>query len=77
MGDVETALVTQETGFSEWLPTGDGLFSFRTPEEALAALAEVDRRYEHHCQAARALCEAHFDSDKVLGRLVELAMAGS
>src|SRR4029450_12896553 len=34
--------VGQDTGFSEILPTGAGILSFRTPEEAVAAIREVD-----------------------------------
>ena len=66
-------VVTQETGFSRWLPTSEGLFSFSTHEEALAALSEVERRYDLHCRAARDLAAEHFDARKVLPRLIELA----
>src|SRR4030095_6508510 len=34
-------VVVQDTGFSEWLPTGDGVLSFRTREEAIAGLSDV------------------------------------
>ncbi len=67
-------VITQDTGFGTWLPTGEGLIAFTTPAEAADAIAEVDRNYERHCRAARALAEEHFDSGKVLTRLLELAM---
>jgi Glycosyl transferases group 1 len=67
-------VITQETGFSDWLPTGEGLLSFTTPDEAAAAIEAVCSDYDKHCRAARELVEAHFDSAKVLGRLVEIAM---
>lgn len=67
-------VITQQTGFSEWLPTGDGLLGFSSREEAIEALARLDRDYEHHCREARALAEAYFDSDRVLSRLVDLAI---
>ena len=57
-------VITQETGFSEWLPTGDGLFAFRTPDEAAAAIEEVERRHEYHCRAARELCAVLAESDR-------------
>ena len=41
---------------------------------AMKTLADVEARYEHHCDAARALVAEHFDSDKVLTSLVERAM---
>lgn len=66
-------VITQETGFSEWLPTGAGLFSFTSPEDVLQALEELEGDYDHHCRAARALAEEYFDSDKVLSRLIDLA----
>ena len=68
-------VITQETGFSEWLPTGAGLFSFSSPDDVIAALEELDRDYAYHCREARALAEQFFDSDKVLSRLIDLAMA--
>jgi hypothetical protein len=63
-------VITQDTGFSRWLPTGAGLLPFTTPEEALAAIEEIDRHYEDHCHAARELAATHFDSDTVLSELL-------
>jgi len=62
-------VVTQETGFSKLVPTGRGLFSFDTAEEAAAALEEINRDYPYHCRAAREVAAGSFDSDKVLGEL--------
>lgn len=67
-------VVTQDTGFNRWLPTGEGLFSFSSPDEAAAALNTIATDHPAHCRAARALAEAHFDSRKVLGELLERAM---
>ena len=67
-------VVIQDTGFSDWLPTGAGVISFSTPEEALAGIEEINSRYEFHCQAARAIAEEYFDARKVLPRLIECAM---
>ena len=64
-------VVAQETGWSRWLPAGEGLFAFAEAEEALAALSEIGRDYARHCRAARAIAERHFDSDVVLTRLLE------
>jgi hypothetical protein len=62
-------VVTQETGFSKFVPTGRGLFSFETAEGAAAALEEINRDYAHHCRVAREVAAGSFDSDKVLGEL--------
>jgi hypothetical protein len=66
--------LVQETGFSRWLPTGSGLIPFRSPDEALAGVAEIDARYPQHCRAARELAAAHFDSDLVLSDLLTRVM---
>jgi hypothetical protein len=63
--------IAQDTGFTRTLPTGKGLLAFTTADEARRALAEIDADYEDHCDAARALAETHFDSDRVLTRLLD------
>ena len=63
-------VVTQETGYSKWYPTGQGLLSFDTFESAADALREVTTNYEAHCLAARRVAEACFDSGKVLTKLL-------
>jgi hypothetical protein len=65
--------LVQDTGFSELLPTGDGLVPFRTFEEAVAGAAEIAARYAEHCTAARRLAEEYFASDRVLARFCERA----
>ena len=67
-------VVIQDTGFSDWLQTGAGVIPFSTPEDALAGIEEVNRRYDFHCRAARAVAEEYFDSDKVLSGLIDKAM---
>jgi hypothetical protein len=68
-------VLLQETGFSEWLPTGAGVVPFASPEEAVSGVEAITRRYAFHCKAARAIAEEHFDSRKVLRRLVDAAMS--
>jgi len=63
-------VVTQETGFTNVLPTGEGLLSFSTAAEAVAAVEAVAAEPKRHGRAARRLAEEHFDSDKVLSRLL-------
>lgn len=70
-------VVTQETGFSNWLPTGHGVVAFTTPDEAVAAIEDVSARYEHHARAARALAEEYFDARKILSPLIESALAAT
>jgi hypothetical protein len=65
--------VVQSTGFERRLPTGSGLLTFHTVEEAVEALAAVEQDYLSQAGAARELAEEHFDSDRVLGSLLERA----
>ena len=67
-------VITQDTGFTKLVPTGRGLFSFDSLEEATAAVQEMNRDYGAHCRAARALAAEYFGSDVVLHDL--LATAG-
>jgi hypothetical protein len=64
-------VLVQDTGFSRNYPTGEGLVAFRTMEEAVAGAEGIVRDYAKHGRAARAIAEAYFDSDRVLGRLLE------
>jgi hypothetical protein len=67
--------VVQDTGWSAHLPSGEGLIGFTTPEEAIAALAEVDGNYERHARRAVEIAREHFDAARVLPRLLETALA--
>ena len=64
-------VITQETGFSNVFPTGDGLFGFDSFEEAEAAVEEVDRDYTRHASAAREIAREYFSHEVVLGRLLD------
>ncbi|MBD1810653.1 hypothetical protein NDA07_13965 [Microcoleus vaginatus DQ-U2] len=67
-------VVIQDTGFSKWLETQAGVLPFNTPEEALAGIDEINRRYEFHCQAAREIAAEYFAASKVLPHLLERAL---
>ena len=67
--------VVQHTGPSRFLPDADGLFRFRNMDEAVRALAQVESDYERHCRLARALAEEYFDARRVVGRVLEQALA--
>jgi len=63
--------LVQETGFSRNLPVGTGLVSFRSMSEAIEGARRIVADYENHRQAARALAEKYFDSERVLPGLLE------
>lgn len=63
-------VVVQDTGFSEFIPTGAGLFAFNNLEEAAKGIASAERDYASHQKAARELAGKHFASDVVLTELL-------
>ena len=67
-------VILQDTGFSEVLPTGEGLLSFGSAEEAASALEAVESDYERHSVKARELAEAYLAADKVLAVMIETAL---
>jgi hypothetical protein len=66
-------VVLQSTGFEDVLPTGEGLLSFQTLEQAAEALARVRADYARHSRAAREIAREHLDSERVLPRLLQAA----
>ena len=66
-------VITQETGFSKFLPTGRGLFGFRDQNDVLAALDAIERDYDTHCRAALEIAREYFAADKVLAELMARA----
>ena len=67
-------VIVQDTGFGQVLPTGEGILSFKTIDEAEAGIREIEGNYNRHAKAAHKVAEAYFDSDKVLKRLLDIAM---
>jgi len=63
-------VITQDTAFGNILPTGEGLFAFRSEHDALAAIEAVARDYERHSVAARAIAREYFDAERVLGHVM-------
>jgi hypothetical protein len=64
-------VIAQETGFSEFLPSGEGLLAFETEEDVLSCIASLNGDYPRHCAAARRIAEEHFDAAMVLDRLLQ------
>ena len=63
-------VITQETGFSKFLPTGKGLFSFKTSDDILEAVDQIECDFEGNCDAARNIASEFFEAEKVLGSLM-------
>jgi hypothetical protein len=66
-------VVTQETGFSKFLPTGRGLFAFTTGDDIVAALDAIAADYDAQAAAARDIAAEYFAAEKVLAHLLSTA----
>jgi hypothetical protein len=66
--------IVEHTGPSAFLPDARGLFRFRTPDEAVAALDRVEAEYDEECRNARALAEEFFDGRKVVKSVLDRAL---
>jgi hypothetical protein len=68
-------VLAQDTGLKNLYPTGEGLLTFTSPEEAACGVEDLSNHYDRHMGKARAIAEAYFDSEKVLrGLLNKLAV---
>ena len=67
-------VVVQDTGFSECIPTGKGILAFSTEEEALEAIARVNRDYQLHAAAASRLAREFFDARRVLQAFLQTVL---
>jgi hypothetical protein len=64
-------VITQDTGWSKFIPSGKGLFAFNDMESAEIALNEAVKNKTKHAKAARGIAEEFFDSKKVLTDLLK------
>jgi hypothetical protein len=64
-------VITQDTGFGDVLPVGEGLFAFRSLDDILAAFEAVQSDYERHSRMARGIAQEYFRAETVLARLLE------
>jgi glycosyltransferase involved in cell wall biosynthesis len=64
-------VITQDTGFANCLPIGQGLFAFNRTEEIIAAFEAINSDYETHSRAARAIAEEYFRAETVLKKVID------
>jgi len=67
-------VVVQDTGFSNVIPTGEGVLAFDDMDGAIAGIQSVESDYERHARAARQIAEEWFDARRVLDQFVTRAM---
>ena len=63
--------VVQDTGWSAHVPAGEGLFAFSSPDAALAGIDAINADYPRHARRAVEIAHEHFDSRRILSRLVD------
>jgi len=64
-------VITQETGWSKYIPTGNGLFAFKDIESAEEAIKKVNSDIKQQSIKAQEIANEYFDSTKVLTDLLE------
>lgn len=62
-------VINQDTAFGNALPTGRGLFSFRTLDDVLAAVDAIESDYAGQRRAAREIAQEFFAAEKVMQSL--------
>ena len=63
-------VIAHDTGFGDWIPTGEGVIPFRDAGDVAAAIESLRGHYARHSRTARGIAEGVFRSDRVLGRLL-------
>ena len=63
--------LVQATGIDSHLPTGQGLLTYSTIDQAVAGIEAINADYGGHCRAARDIARRHFDADRVLVEILE------
>jgi hypothetical protein len=66
-------VITQQTGFTKFVPSGRGLFAFQTMDDILAAVDAIESDYEGNCRAASDIAAEYFAAEKVIGNLMTRA----
>jgi hypothetical protein len=63
-------VIAQSTGFEKFLPTGEGLFAFRSMDDVLAALDVIESDYPRACRAARGVAQTHLEAKRVCAKFL-------
>ena len=67
--------VVQDTGWSKYVPSGEGVIAFNTMAECIAALEEVAANPAKHQAAAYEIAREYVAADKVLPPMLEAIFA--
>jgi hypothetical protein len=67
--------VVQETGWSKFVPAGDGLITFTTMEQAVEGIKQIIAAPEKHRKAAYEIARSYLTPQKVLTPMIEQVFA--
>jgi hypothetical protein len=70
-------VILQDTGFGNYLPTGEGLFAFTDVEGAACALEQVVADYDRHSRAAREIAREYLDAERVVQAMLDRLAASA
>ncbi len=65
-------VLLQDTGWSKWLPEGEGLVAFRSLEEAVEKAQEIEKNYGAHARGAETVAREHLDARRSIPRALAL-----
>jgi hypothetical protein len=65
-------VISQDTAFGKFVPTGEGLFSFNTMEEIVEAVDAIHSDYEKQSRWARQIANEYYRAEKVLGNVLDV-----
>ena len=66
-------MITQETSFSKYIPTGSSLHSFEDLDDVLAALDTIGSNAEADTRAAHDSAHEFFAAERVIGSMLTRA----
>jgi hypothetical protein len=66
-------VITQDTAFGKFIPTGRGLFAFQTMDQVLDALDRINTAYAVHARAAREIAAEYFAAERVVADMLTRA----
>jgi hypothetical protein len=64
-------VIAQDTQWSKYIPSGEGLFAFTDVQSAVDSIREVAGNLTFHSVKAKEIAHEYFDSNKVLTRMLE------
>ncbi len=66
-------VITQQTGFSKFIPVGEGLFAFQSLDDIKEAAAKINSDYDFHCRKAKEIAKEYFEAEKIVADILNKA----